>query len=342
MRILVTGAGGAPSLNFVKSLRKSREDYYILGTDMNPLFLRLNPYLDDSITVPEAGSEKYVDTLNRAIAENRIEFLYAQPDVEVDTISRERDRIKAKTFLPSKKAVSICHDKYECSELLYKEGFGPKTVLKPSESDVEEMLEESKLHAVWVRNGTGSGGSAATPAWSVRHVFTWINLWKKVAPKIDFIIQPCLGVDPEEGNYACQMLYKHGRLITSQSWQRLKYILYPSSPSKVSGTPSVCKTVDRKDINEFCEKVIKAIDPNPNGVYGVDLKEWDGRLWVTEVNPGRFFTPSLMFTMAGLNFPNLYVKTAYGQKIHVEKYNPVHRDFLWIRGIDMEPLGWFI
>ena len=32
-RILVTGAGGSPSANFIRSLRAADEEYYIVGTD---------------------------------------------------------------------------------------------------------------------------------------------------------------------------------------------------------------------------------------------------------------------------------------------------------------------
>ena len=39
-RILVTGAGGSPSANFIRSLRAADEEYYIVGTDADKYYLQ--------------------------------------------------------------------------------------------------------------------------------------------------------------------------------------------------------------------------------------------------------------------------------------------------------------
>lgn len=345
-RILVLGAGGNAGINFCESVKAGGEPVEITGLDMDPRFLVLNDALTRTWVSYPPNSKDWLPNLNQAIKSDGVEFVHAQPDPEVKALSDHRDEVEAKTFLPSKDAVDTFQDKLKSSQLLYCKGMAPRTVpirWQGEQLDIESlrfMLEEGP---VWIRSSGGAGGSASTPAWTVEQVEAWVSLWDRVSPGMTFIAQPALGVDPEEGNYACQMIFREGDLFVSQTWQRLRYIMYPASPSRVSGTPSVAKIVNRVDINAYAESAIRELDKRPNGVYSVDFKEHLGNLYVTEVNPGRFFTPSLMYVKAGFNLPHIYLRLAYGDR--EMKYlrgalNPCRPEYLWIRGIDVRPKGW--
>ena len=111
-RILVTGAGGSPSANFIRSLRAADEEYYIVGTDADKYYLQ-RAEVDAKYLAPFANDPKYIDFLNYIIEKENIEFVHAQNDVEVGFLSENREKINAKTFFPAKETVKILQDKFE-------------------------------------------------------------------------------------------------------------------------------------------------------------------------------------------------------------------------------------
>ena len=96
-RILCTGAGGPAGINFTMSLRAAPEKMSIVGTDSNEYFLNL-AITDAKYLVPRAKDPAYIDKLNEIIAKEKIEFLHAQPDVEVEVVSEKREKLEAPRF----------------------------------------------------------------------------------------------------------------------------------------------------------------------------------------------------------------------------------------------------
>ena len=81
---------------------------------------------------------------------------------------------------------------------------------------------------------------------------------------------------------------------------------------------------------------ILALDPQPRGVYCVDIKESaDGTAKVTEINAGRFFTTSNFFAAAGCNMPDMLVRLAMGDDVTPVGSSPLEPDLYWIRMVDM-------
>lgn len=82
-RILVTGAGGPAGINFISSLRIAPEQMFIVGTEANQHFIHLAT-TDKKCVVPRATEPDYISKLNEIIRKEKIEFLHAQPDIEVE------------------------------------------------------------------------------------------------------------------------------------------------------------------------------------------------------------------------------------------------------------------
>ena len=101
-RILITGAGGSPSVNFTRSLRASKEKYFLVGTDADKYYLHRSE-VDKKYLAPLASHPKYIDFLNYIIDKEGIDFVHAQNDVEVSFLSENREKLNANTFFPSKK-----------------------------------------------------------------------------------------------------------------------------------------------------------------------------------------------------------------------------------------------
>ncbi len=338
-RILCTGAGGPAGINFTKSLQIAPEKMFLVGTETSEYFLHL-AQTDTRYHVPRARSKDYIGTLNEIIRKERIEFLHAQPDVEVEAVSENREKIEADVLLPSKEAVRACQDKLE-SARMWKSKNVPvaKTIEIGSESDVERAFEELSK-PIWIRARHGAGGKGSTPADNLETAVSWIRYWKSRAVAWQFIAQEHL----PGRNIAFHSLWKDGELVTSMARERLEYIYPYLAPSGIMGTPAVQRTVNDETVNKIGTRAVLAIDEKFTGIASVDLKEnSDGIPCLTEINPGRMFTTSYFFSYAsnvirsdfGANIPYLYTRLAFKEAIpDLPKYNILPPNVYWIRHMD--------
>jgi len=339
-RIMVTGAGGPAGINFVMSLRIVPEKMFIAGTEANPHFVYLAP-TDMKYLVPKATEHLYIEKLNELTEKEKIEFLHPQPDIEVQVISENREKLKAKTFLPSKKAVKTCQDKLESAKIWQDKGIPvAKTMALRKEQDIDDAFQELG-NPIWIRARHGAGGRGSTQAYDRDTAISWINYWKARKVGWGFIAQEHL---PGK-NIGFHSLWKEGELVTSMARERIEYIYPNLAPSGVTGTPAVQKTVHDEQVNRIGIDAVLAIDPNFNGIACVDLKEnGEGVPCVTEINAGRMFTTSFFFSYASkmlrkdyyANIPYLYVKLAFKEDIpkSIPKYNVLPENIYWIRHMD--------
>ncbi|MEP6977200.1 MAG: ATP-grasp domain-containing protein [Thermoleophilia bacterium] len=353
-RILVTGAGGSAAANFVASLRLATEPFYVVGVDVSPYHLELAD-VDVRYLVPRADAPDYLDRLNDLIAREGIELVHAQPDAEVALFAREHDRLQARTFLPDARTVELCQDKARFTEALEAAGLPtPDARTFEDERSLRQATEEIlDVHGrAWLRAIRGAGARAALPVTTPAQAAAWAAYWIEVRglEHEDFMVSQFL----PGREYAFQSLWRDGELVTSAARERVQYLFGHLVPSGQTSTPSVARTVHRQDVNELCERAIRAIDPTASGVFCVDLKEdAEERPLITEVNCGRFFTTSNFLAAAGANMPYTYVKLAYGEPIEpLPRTNAVPPDLFWVRMVDMgfklvrdgewsaRPIGW--
>lgn len=338
-RILVTGAGGPAGINFISSLGIAPEQMFIVGTEANQHFIHLAT-TDKKYVVPRATEPGYISKLNEIIRKEKIEFLHAQPDIEVEVVSANREKLDAPVYLPSKKAVAACQDKLESARLWKKHGIPVAEFIEiRAESDIDRAFEELGS-PIWIRATHGAGGIGSTAASNRQTATSWISYWKSRKAGYKFIAQQHL----QGRNLAFHSLWKDGELVTSMARERIEYIYPHLAPSGITGTPAVQKTVHDEAVNKTGTNGVLAIDPKFNGIACVDMKENDeGIPCVTEINAGRMFTTSFFFPFASkilrkdyyANIPYLYVKLAYKEKIpNMPKYNILPADVYWIRHID--------
>ncbi len=338
-RILCTGAGGPAGINFTTSLRLAPERLHLVGTEANEYYTHLA--LTDAIyRVPRAKDADYIDKLNEIIAKEKIEFLHAQPDIEVEVVSENREKIHANLFLPSKTAVKATQDKLESAKV-WKQKNVPvaKTIELHKDNDIDKAFAEFGT-PIWIRATQGAGGRGSTPADNKETAVSWIKYWRSRGVNWQFIAQEHL----PGRNIAFHSLWKDGELVTSMARERIEYIYPYLAPSGIMGTPAVQRTVHDEAVNRIGVEAVLAIDPNFSGIASVDLKEnSQGVPCVTEINPGRMFTTSCFFSFASktlrkdyfANIPYLYTKLAYKEAIpDIPKYNVLPADVYWIRHMD--------
>lgn len=330
-RVLVTGAGGPAGANFIRSLREAPEEFHIVATDCNPFHLEWTG-ADRVYVSPEAGDPGYIDFLNDLITGEGIEFLHPQPDAEVRTISTSRHQIMTRTLLPTPATIAACQDKLASARAWKRAGLlSHPGILIEDFQDLEIARREFGL-PFWLRATQGAGGTGSTPVTDLAAGHHWIQYWRARGRKWAFVAQEYLS----GRDLAFQSLWHDGKLLTSQARERLEYIYPRLAPSGITGTPAVAVTVWRDDVNDIAVRAIRSIDPKPEGIFCVDLKEDRNGVPVpTEINAGRFFTTSYFFTRAGSNMPYYYVKLGLGEAIPgLPEFNALPAGLYWIRHID--------
>jgi len=332
-RILVTGAGGSPAANFTRSLRLSGEAFYLIGVDSDKYCLQ-RAETDERHLVPSCSEPDYLDVLNEIIRRSNADLLYSQPDAEIKVLSRERERIACRTFLPSKESVRILQNKFSSYERWQAAGLRvPKTVMINREQDLESCFKKYGPR-IWLREIEGAFGKGALPTSDIKQAKGWLdfhNGWGR------FCGAECL----EPQSVTWQSIWKNGDLVVAQSRRRLYWEFANRAPSGVTGLTGTGVTMADQEFDELALKAIAAIDSKPHGIWSVDMTlDHDGVPNPTEINIGRFFTTHFFFSKAGLNMPLIFVKIAFDEPIPnlPGKVNPLPVGLAWIRGMDFKPI----
>ncbi len=332
-RILVTGAGGAPATNFVRSLQKAPEPFYIIGVDSNKYYLQ-RAETDERHLVPLASEKEYLPLLKELIQETSAELIFAQPDPEIAFISRHREALGVLTFLPVDETVQLCQNKYASFQRWKDAGLKvPETMMVHTPEDLEEAFHRLGS-PLWVRPIRGAAGKGSLPTGDFLEAKTWIDFNKGWG---NYTAAEYLS--PQSVTW--QSLWKDGELVVAQGRLRLYWEFADRAPSGVTGLTGAGVTISDERVDEIALRAIQAVDSRPNGIFAVDLTcDRDGIPNPTEINIARFFTTHLFFTTAGLNMPYMFVKLAYGEELpHIpRRINPLTPGLVWIRGMDKEPV----
>jgi len=336
MKILLTGIGGSASSNFLDCLRISSLTPTIVGVDSSPEMITLST-VKDKFLIPRADDQEFLNDVSNLIDRFDIDVIHLQPDAEVRVVSANRELFKTGIFLPEHSAITLASDKerFAIEMRIFNvpvpiSGDGDK---KSAFKDTCDQLF-SAIPKLWVRARTGAGSRASLPVSTTEQAVNWVEWWiqEKNLSWQDFQVSEFLPGD----EYALQTIWQGGELISAEARVRVKYLYGFLSPSGQSSTPSVARTTSKPEVYEIGIKAIRALSPNPHGVFCVDMKtDFDGSIKVTEINAGRFFTTSNFFAHAGVNMPEMSVRAAMGEKLKPLGVGTLGEDLFWIRMVDM-------
>ena len=244
-RILVTGAGGAAAANFVHSLRLAPEPFYVVGTDTSAFHLELAP-VDARYLLPPAEDPGYLDELNAVVAAETVDVVHPQPEQEVLFLARERERVRAATFLPRAETVAICQDKATFAARMAEAGLPTPRFARAEDEETLRAATASILEGreqAWVRAVRGAGARASLPVSSPEHAVAWARYWieRRRLRYPDFMVSEFL----PGREFAFQSVWHDGELVTSAGRERLEYVFGHLMPSGQSSSPSVARTVHR-------------------------------------------------------------------------------------------------
>lgn len=332
-KILVTGAGGSPSTNFVRSLRDMNEKIFIVGTDSNEYYVNRSE-ADITYLAPSCKDLKYFNYLNWIIEKHHLEFMHVQNDVELETVSKNRNRLNIRLFLPPRETVDRCLNKFYSYKRWEENGLKvPQTYFINTFEDLKRIYKKLGNN-VWIRAISGAGGRGSLAPKNIHQAKTWIdfhNGWGNFTAAE--LLTP--------NSITWMSVWSRGELIVAQGRKRLYWELGRISPSGITGITGAGITVNDKVVDTIAIKAIKSIDSKPHGIFSVDLTyDFNGIPNPTEINIGRFFTTHYFFTKAGINMPEIYLRLAYNEALPKirRKINPLVPGLIWIRGVDFLPV----
>ncbi|MCR8463427.1 MAG: ATP-grasp domain-containing protein [Candidatus Korarchaeota archaeon] len=325
-RILVTGCGGPAAINFIRALLEAPEKFHIIGTDAGEWLIHLTP-IEKIYKVPKAKSPDYIPELKRIIQQEKIDLLHPQPDVEVEVIVKNLNKLSVKTLLPKESIIDILCDKYLTYKFFKERGIPVPETRKYDPEALKEIAEEFGW-PVWIRARKGAGARLSLPVNSVEEAEHWVRLWvlRGAVTTDDIIVQEYIpGKDA-----AWDSLWYNGKLVASFSRERLEYIYPHLSPSGLTGTPAVARVFIDDKLTKICMEAIRTLDPTASGFYCFDIKYKDNKPYITEINP-RPHTTLGLWCYAGIkalgynanyNLPYVYIKLGLEEADDVEFVGP--------------------
>jgi len=339
MKILIAGAGGAPSEGVINSLLRSKKQETIIGMGSEPTDLVLSN-ASQKYLIPYANSPEYKQALINLLNQEKPNLIHFQNDLEIYHASLIRDEIHqtgTKTFMPTHEVIDTCVHKYKT--YLKCEAAGvkvPKNLIINNEEELKEAFKQlgNKNGNIWLRAiSMSGGGDGSLPTNDTLFAKGWIDRNKGWG---NFIAAEMLTAN----TVTWLSIWYQGELVVAQTRIRKGWTHGNRSVSGVTGVTKIGQTYADTIVDDIAIATIKAVDTKPHGIYGVDMAYDEmGIPNPTEINISRFFTTVLFFTEAGLNMPEIFKDIAlYNEfpKLN-KKINPLPNGLMWLRGMDTPP-----
>ncbi|MFB6179808.1 MAG: ATP-grasp domain-containing protein [Halorientalis sp.] len=338
--ILVTGAGGGGSNNLIRGLQAIDYPGKIVGSNISRFFIAKS-LAESNYVIPRGDEDGYFEALETVIETEDIDLILPNNGTEVRAISKLRDELSARVFLPPHTDIELCQDKYELTTHLQEYDIPvPESIPITESGDIATAFETLNGDALWCRLRRGSGSKGATKVRDPTQAQSWIEYWEDMrdVSKTEFTLNEYLpGRD-----YAFQSLWYEGELVLSKTLERLSYYFGDNRASGQSSTPQVGKLLYDETIQDLCEAAIRAVNPDATGMYSIDLKEdADDNPHVTEINIGRFCMITNAFNEVGRhNMADFYTRVAFDDVPDIENRRQDIGDetTYLIRELDTEPL----
>lgn len=339
-KILVGGAGGAPSEGVIRSLLMGPEKEEVIGMGAIPSDLVLS-HADRKYVVPYANDPHYKDELLKVLNAEKPDLIHFQNDLEIHYASLIRDDILAtgtKVFMPRHEVIDTCVSKWKSWKAFKSAGLVvPENMYINNEGDLKKAFAElgDAEGRIWLRAETmGGGGIGSIPTNDYYMAKAWIDRYDGWG---SFIAAEMLS--PQTVTFLS--IWWEGELIVGQTRKRTGWIHGNRSASGVTGVTKIGTTCSDDMVTDIAIKTIKSVDDKPHGIFGVDMA-YDKNTVPnpTEINISRFFTTVFFFTKAGLNMPVIYKDLALFRKKPelAKKINPLQDGLVWLRGMDREPV----
>jgi carbamoyl-phosphate synthase large subunit len=336
--ILATAAGGPSTLSFTRSLRDADPDrtrYRLIGTDCDAYNIH-RAEVDAAYLCPKANDPAFIPFLVDLIKREKVDFLHSQPEIEAYTIGKNRDAITAggcRLFMPAQRTIELLRDKWESYRVWERAGIKvPANIFLNSPDDLKRAFEKFGAD-IWIRETVGAAGKGSLSRPSYETALTHLESTKAWGRAV-------AAEHLSRNTVTWQSIWHDGRLVVAQGRRRHSWAFGNRAQSGVTGLTGIGETVSDPALDQLAVRCIEATDPRPNGIFSVDFTDdLKGVPNPTEINIAKFFTTHHFITRAGCNMPEILVQLAFGE--YTGPYGvcaPCESGWLWIRGIDVEPV----
>ncbi len=338
-KILIAGAGGAPSEGVINSLLMCEKVDEIIGMGSEPSDLALSN-AKRKYYIPYADHINYKENLFKILKVEKPDLIHFQNDLEIYHASKFVDEINdlgVKTFMPDFDVIDTCVHKYK-SYLKFKENNipVPENIILNSAVDLKNAFDKlsDKNGSIWLRAASiGGGGKGALPTNNYDLAKSWIDHFDGWG---DFVAAEML----TSQTVTWQSIWFEGELVVAQTRIRKGWTHGNRTLSGITGVTKIGETFSSDQVTEIATKSVMAVSDKPHGIFGVDMAyDKNGIPNPTEINISRFFTTILFFTKAGINFPKIFKDIALYNEFPAltRKVNPLPDGLLWLRGMDTIP-----
>lgn len=309
----------------------------LTGTDSDRTSLQLNLWVDTAYHLPSASKPNYLQAINRVIRRERVQAVFPQPDTEVRRISKERNKLDARVFLPDEATVSTCLDKFQALRIWNGARLRKEPVMISPRDESRRGVVNSLEYPCWLRAREGAGGLLSCKATSPAIVDHWTQFYWDQGIEADFVAEEYL-----PGRDFCFMsIWNRGSLVTSMIRERLSWV--GTRLVGTGGTSKLNRVVHSAAVNKRAIEAIQSITRSPHGIFCVDLKEDPkGVACPTEINC-RFTTNVHYLTLASIklshpewNFPWLVSRLMLDEEIpECAKTNALPSNLSFTKNTDM-------
>lgn len=338
-KILIAGAGGAPSEGVIYSLLQNPENE-VVGMGAEPTDLILSK-AKRKYYIPYANDAKYKQRLIEILEKEKPDLVHFQNDLEIYHASLIRDEILStgtKIFMPEHAVIDTCVHKHKSYMAFKKANVKvPENIIINDTSDLRcafETLADAD-GKIWLRDsGIGGGGKGALPTADYELAKSWIDHYKGWGA---FIAAEML----TSNTVTWLSIWHNGELVVAQTRARQGWTHGNRAISGVTGVTKVGVTLSSEQVSDVAVSSVKAVSGKPHGIFGVDMAfDRNGVPNPTEINISRFFTTVRFFTEAGVNFPEIFKELALGRIDNFPRnvINPLEDGLMWVRGMDTEPM----
>jgi len=338
-KILIAGAGGAPSEGVINSLLRGRRRETVIGMGPEVTDLALSQ-ATARFSIPYPDSPEYKPRLLSLLRTEKPDLVHFQNDLEIYHASAFRDEILetgTKLFMPPHDVIDTCVHKYKSYLAFSRAGVPvPRNILVRDQSDLAACFETlcEAGGKIWLRSASiGGGGKGAIATSDSAMAKAWIDHYDGWG---EFVAAELL----TPRTIAWLSIWHEGELVVAQSRERRGWVHGNRSVSGVTGVTKVGVTCVDDRATEVAIAAIRAVSSRPHGIFGVDMAyDVNGVPNVTEINISRFFTTVLFFTDAGLNMPEIFKDIAlYSEFPNLrQRINPLPSGLMWLRGMDSPP-----
>lgn len=335
-RVLVTFAGGQLARGVTNGLRAAGP-VHIIAADADEFGI-FQSKADERYLIPRADDPSYMDVLRDLVTRTSPDLVWPMHDNEIGRVVSDDRELGARTFLPPRDVVELCHDKFASNQAFRAaEVPAPDTMMVNSEEDLREAFRRFDRE-VWIRPLTGAGGRGALGTDNFDLAVIWLNHFNGWG---EFTASEKL----DEQGYTFEAVWYHGELIVCQSSARnpdSKRLMGMLGQGRSRGLGVRRRRPAPDAVREVTSAAAHAVSGGkPHGIYMADLNnDRNGVPNITEINIGRFASSgAIFFHDHGANFPDIALKMAFDEDPGFKPplIDPLRPDIAIVMSIASEP-----